>query len=236
MFVKGMVPNTWNSFDTSVMFPLSYPGTTPAMDMTSPDMVCRTANMSIPPANVLAVTSDQTLYIQFDTNNRSPINTGYMSDKNIWGPCTVYLASTTKVNNTYRWFNIYSYAGDGTAWCSEKIVGNAGTLGVPMKKNLKSGTYIIRVEIIGLNMANTQNTLNKAMGAQIFSTCGMIQYTNTIGGTDAPAGVVFPGYYDPTNTVSLLVDPMLTKAISYTLPAPPEYAPATHDGGSGVTP
>ncbi|KAJ2448882.1 hypothetical protein GGF42_004955 [Coemansia sp. RSA 2424] len=163
-----------------------------------------------------------------------------MKEANIWGPCMVYMAPAKPVNNQFRWFKIYEWAGDKDQWCSEKIITNDGMLAVPMKPFLKSDTYILRAEIIGLNMAEKGNSEDKQLGAQFYPSCGLINYVNeekTVMAGGVPVGVPFPGYYKESHT-ALKLDIMTTKALTYfskmALLGPPEYDPpaVAHDGGS----
>ncbi|KAJ2820364.1 hypothetical protein GGI24_004509 [Coemansia furcata] len=96
-----------------------------------------------------------------------------------------------------------------------------------MKKNLKTGYYIVRAEIIGLNMADELHTASNNMGAQFYASCGLIAFTNVNNGTKVPATTVsIPGVYNATDPSLLLKAGIFnTKAVSYTIPGPPEFDP-----------
>ncbi|KAJ2399075.1 hypothetical protein GGI10_006478 [Coemansia sp. RSA 2530] len=109
-----------------------------------------------------------------------------------------------------------------------------------MKQFLKSDTYLLRAEVIGLNMAEKTNTQDPLMGPQFYPSCGLIKYTNADGSVmpnDVPVGVPFPGYYKEGHA-ALKLDIMTTTALSYiskmALLGPPEYDPPAiaHDGSN----
>ncbi|KAJ2045814.1 hypothetical protein H4S04_005426 [Coemansia sp. S16] len=239
-FLKGMDSYKRSDFSVNYLLSMSTNPSTPVLNIKSPEMMCRTGNITLSTQKALEVTSDDVLYLSFDVDNRSANATQLMADKNIWGPCVVYLAPAKADNSIHKWFKIYEYVGDSDAWCSEKIIANDGILAVPMKPFLKSDTYIIRAEVIGLNMAEKTNTQDPQMGAQFYPSCGLIKYTNT-GSTvvpnGAPVGVPFPGYYKE-NHPALKLDIMTTTALSYISKmaslGPPEYDPpaVAHDGSN----
>ena len=75
-----------------------------------------------------------------------------------------------------------------------------------------SGDYLIRVEQIGLHVAETEG------GAQFYLSCGQITITNGGNGTPSPL-VAFPGAYSPTDP-GILIDiyyPVVSLLISFKL-------------------
>ncbi|KAJ2744866.1 hypothetical protein GGI20_002634 [Coemansia sp. BCRC 34301] len=244
-FLKGMDTYKRSTLGAEYLVPITTTNpSVPVLDMKSPDMACRAGNQTLSAPKILEVASSDILYLTFDLENRPYNATALMKDANIWGPCMVYMApAKPSVDNKYKWFKIYEWAGDKDQWCSEKIVTNDGVLAVPMKQFLKSDTYVIRAEIIGLNMAEKANSENSQLGAQFYPSCGMIKYTNeesTVmagGNNGVPVGVPFPGYYKE-NHPALKLDIMTTKALTYPSKmaalGPPEYDPpaVAHDGGS----
>ncbi|KAJ2583850.1 hypothetical protein GGH95_000761, partial [Coemansia sp. RSA 1836] len=122
--------------------------------------------------------SDDTLFLQFDMDTNPAIISDDKKGQHIWGPCLVYLAEVTAQSKPLQWFKIFEYAGDKDRWCSESIALDGTVLQVPMKKNLKSGNYIVRAEIIGLNMADELSAPGNIMGAQFYSSCGLIKFDN----------------------------------------------------------
>ncbi|KAJ2692028.1 hypothetical protein H4218_006409, partial [Coemansia sp. IMI 209128] len=212
----------------------------PVLDVKSPELMCRAGNFTLGAQKALEVTSNDVLYLSFDLDNHPANPTPLMKDKNIWGPCAVFMAPAKPVNGVHKWFKIYEYVGDAGAWCSEKIISNDGILAVPMKQFLKSDTYLLRAEVIGLNMAEKTNTQDPLMGPQFYPSCGLIKYTNADGSVmpnDVPVGVPFPGYYKEGHA-ALKLDIMTTTALSYiskmALLGPPEYDPPAiaHDGSN----
>lgn len=75
-----------------------------------------------------------------------------------------------------------------------------------------SGDYLIRVEQIGLHVAESEG------GAQFYLSCGQITITNGGNGTPSPL-VAFPGAYSPTDP-GILIDiyyPVVSLLISFKL-------------------
>ncbi|KAJ2486326.1 hypothetical protein IWW37_005654 [Coemansia sp. RSA 2050] len=94
-----------------------------------------------------------------------------------------------------------------------------------MKKNLKTGYYIVRAEVIGLNMADELNGPGNINGAQYYPSCGLIAFTNVHNRTKVPETTVsIPGVYKATDP-SLLLKAGInnTKAVNYTIPGPAEF-------------
>ncbi|KAJ2744087.1 membrane anchor subunit of succinate dehydrogenase, Sdh4 [Coemansia sp. BCRC 34301] len=98
-----------------------------------------------------------------------------------------------------------------------------------MKADLRSGNYIVRAEIIALNMADKASSEGYSMGAQFFPNCGMITLNNVKGGKKFPTNTMaIPGIYNATDPSLLLANGMKkTFAKDYKVPGPKEFAPPT---------
>ncbi|KAJ2642800.1 hypothetical protein GGF44_001477 [Coemansia sp. RSA 1694] len=195
------------------------------MDVNSWDMVCRSSDMATSP-KAFEINSDDALVVNFGGEAVMDIITKEKAGAHILGPCVVYMADAKAMGKSLKWFKVYEYAGDKDAWCSEKVA--SGTvLQVPMKADLKSGDYIVRAEIIGLNMADKKSSEGYSMGAQFFPSCGLITLTNVSGNTKLPTITSsIPGIYNSSDPSLLLKKGIKgTFAIDYKPPGPAEYAP-----------
>ncbi|KAJ2404553.1 hypothetical protein GGI10_005517 [Coemansia sp. RSA 2530] len=205
------------------LFPLKGDPKYPVLDVNSEDMVCR-ADMSYHPTP-FQIYSDDTLFLQFDMDIAANVISEDKKGQNIWGPCIVYMAEATANMSNLKWFKIFEYAGDKNRWCSEAIPSEGAVLQIPMKKNLKTGYYVVRAEVIGLNMADDLHTPGTILGAQYYPSCGLIAFTNVHNRTKVPETTVsIPGVYKATDPSLLLKAGIFnTKAVSYTIPGPAEF-------------
>lgn len=82
-------------------------------------------------------------------------------------------------------------------WANQIAVDNGNQYTVRIPSDIRSGTYILRTELIALhgNMANLNTT--SLAGPQFYPYCINIDVIN--GGSVAPDGVKFPGAYKPTD-------------------------------------
>ncbi|KAJ2583651.1 hypothetical protein GGH95_000868 [Coemansia sp. RSA 1836] len=227
-FVKGLKSFQDRKTCKGCIYPQYAFPKVPVMDVNSWDMACRSPDMVTKP-NAFKINSDDVLVIEFEND----VKLDYISKKqnaggaqNIWGPCVVYMAEAKDTSKPLKWFKIFEYAGDKDAWCSEKIA-TLGALNVPMKADLKSGDYIVRAEVIALNTADKLSSEGYSMGAQFYPSCGLVTLTNVKGGKKLPTNTVtIPGMYNATSPSLLLEDGIVnTKAVSYSIPGPNEYAP-----------
>jgi hypothetical protein len=78
-------------------------------------------------------------------------------------------------------------------WANQVAADNGNTYSVQLPSDIKSGTYVLRTELLALhgNMANL-NTTNLA-GPQFYPYCFNVEVIN--GGSAEPEGVKFPGAY-----------------------------------------
>jgi Auxiliary Activity family 9 (formerly GH61) len=82
-------------------------------------------------------------------------------------------------------------------WANEIAAENGNEYTVKLPSDIKSGTYILRTELIALhgNMANLNTT--SLAGPQFYPYCVNIDIIN--GGSSTPEGVNIPGAYKPTD-------------------------------------
>ncbi|KAJ2447348.1 hypothetical protein GGF42_005466, partial [Coemansia sp. RSA 2424] len=125
----------------------------PVRDMNSWDMACRSPDMKTKP-KPFSINSDNVLLIGFDKDPLMDIISKDKKGEHILGPCVVYMAEAT--DKKLKWFKAFEYAGNEKKWCSE-MVAEQDVLRVPMKPELKDGDYVVRAEIIGLNMADKKS-------------------------------------------------------------------------------
>lgn len=138
------------------------------------------------------------------------------------GPITDYLANCngpceTVDKTTLKWFKIdegglVSGNNPGT-WATDAMIANNNTWTVTIPKDLQSGNYVLRHEIIALHAAG------QADGAQDYLQCINLVITGT--GSAAPAGVSFVGLYTPTDPGILFN--LYGAYTSYTIPGPAVY-------------
>ena len=143
------------------------------------------------------------------------------------GPCSVYMK---KVDNAITdqavgdgWFKIFEEDYDSGAgkWCTEKLIPNDGHLSVNIPKDLASGYYLVRPELLALHQAD-----KSPADPQFYVGCAQIFLTSD--GNSSPRDTVsIPGYVHMT-------DPAMTYNIWQTpLKLPfPQFGPPTYTGSS----
>lgn len=173
------------------------------------DVICH--KVATPGQASAAVTAGNTVALEWTpwpTSHKGPI-TDYLANCN--GPCE----SVDKT--TLKWFKIdqgghISGSNPGT-WATDSLIANNNTWTVTIPRDLKSGNYVLRHEIIALHAAGQAN------GAQDYPQCVNLVVTGT--GSAAPAGVAFPGLYTPTDK-GILFD-LYGTSTSYPIPGPAVY-------------
>ncbi|KAF2673276.1 hypothetical protein BT63DRAFT_152178 [Microthyrium microscopicum] len=129
-----------------------------------------------------------------------------------------------------KFFKIFEKGFDASIdrWANEWASENGDSYKVRIPSDIKSGTYILRTELIALH-GNMKN-LNKGAlaGIQWYPYCFNL---DIVGSGDAqPEGVTFPGAYKPTDP-GFTFQPFMTygnesgteQNSKYTLPGPPLY-------------
>jgi len=142
------------------------------------------------------------------TSHKGPI-INYLANCN--GPCE------TVDKSTLKWFKIsqgglLSGSNPGT-WVTDQMIANNNTWSVVIPKDLKSGNYVLRHEIIALHAAGQSN------GAQDYPQCVNLVVTGT--GSATPAGASLVGVYTPTDPGILFN--LYGGFTSYPIPGPALY-------------
>ncbi|KLU91636.1 hypothetical protein MAPG_10154 [Magnaporthiopsis poae ATCC 64411] len=156
-----------------------------------------------------------------------------------YGPVMVYLSKVpdaARADGSTPWFKIFENGwssagsvGDNDQWGVKDLNKCCGKMDVPIPRNLASGDYLLRAEVIALHTAGSPGQ------AQLYMTC--YQITVTGGGTWTPASsqmVSFPGAYK-TNDPGILVN-IHSKLNKYVVPGPKvaEFG-STKTAGSGCS-
>jgi len=152
------------------------------------------------------------------------------------GPIVNYLAylpsKDTKATDL-KFFKIWERGFDQKQdkWANQ-IANDAGsTFTIQLPSDIKSGTYVLRTELIALhgNMPNLEN--GNLAGPQFYPYCFNVDVVGS--GTVVPEGVQFPGAYKPTDYGIAFkpfqsYDPKATggneQNSKYAIPGPPLYA------------
>jgi len=135
------------------------------------------------------------------------------------GPAMVYMAKVPTGKTAANWdgsgsvwFKIYElgpvFGGSALVWPTD----NAQAITFTIPKSTPNGDYLIRVEHIGLHVAQSSG------GAQFYLSCGQVTVTGGGSGTPSPL-VAFPGAYSATDP-GILIDIYYPLPTSYTFPGP----------------
>lgn len=195
-----------------------------------------------PAASQCKVSAGDSVKLQFGHN--SPADD--FIDPSHVGPCNVYLAPSKAgaAAPNKGWFKIYQGVWDSkNKWCLDKLRGQKGLLTVPIPKNLKSGSYVLRSEFNALHEANQKGK------AQFYIFCIDIAVTGS--GNVMPSGsdtVSIPGHLK-ADTPGVLFDvyskgkpqdagdkyPTIGPKVSqlFTTGGSSSSAPAQQSGGGG---
>ena len=179
----------------------------PVTDVASDDIRC----FELSPGTAASLTANATA--------GSPI--GFQANPSIYhpGPLSFYMAKAPagKTAATFDgsgpvWFKIYeeqpTFGGQSLTWSSNGLT----TPSVTIPKCLPSGDYLLRIEHIGLHVAQSTG------GAQFYISCG--QVTVAGGGSKSPTDLVaFPGAYKATDP-GILINIYYPVPTSYTNPGP----------------
>ncbi|KAJ1910265.1 hypothetical protein H4219_006249 [Mycoemilia scoparia] len=150
------------------------------------------------------------------------------------GPCLVYMAPLESNGVGDVWFKVYEegYNTETKQWCTSRLIENGGYLNFTLPKDIPSGEYLVRGELIALHFAKEVWDLEKQQGPQLYINCAQIKLTggDDNDGTGLPEKTVsFPGAYKATDP-GLLIDVDKADLSKYVIPGPPVYNAV--DGGS----
>ncbi|KAG8856014.1 hypothetical protein FRB96_006581 [Tulasnella sp. 330] len=205
--------------DCCVRLPLS---NNPVTDVTSTDLACNVN--ATPTSGVCTVPAGSSVTVEMhqQPGDRSCANEAIGGDH--WGPIQVYLAkvsdATTAVGSSQSWFKIGEMglpSSNPDYWGTEVLNDNCGHYTVTIPKDIASGNYLLRAEVIALHVASSVG------GAQFYMSCYQINVTG--GGTATPAGVSFPGDYSSSDP-GILIN-IYQQLNSYAIPGPTPYESAS---------
>ncbi|KAJ1719655.1 hypothetical protein LPJ53_005623 [Coemansia erecta] len=138
------------------------------------------------------------------------------------GPCLFYMASVPKGNATPQWFKIAQDGYSNDQWCVSKLIANNGIQNVTIPENLKAGNYLLRAEVIGLQLAGELYGTSTTAGAQFYMNC--VHLTVTGNGKVVPSG---EGLFSFPSDTYLATSPGIyykeTDPTKYQFPGPAVY-------------
>ncbi|KAK2808708.1 hypothetical protein FQN50_004379, partial [Emmonsiellopsis sp. PD_5] len=81
-------------------------------------------------------------------------------DPNRKGACAIYLKeipSPTEINYTglAGWFKVWEYSQVDGKWCTDQMIEQGGLLPAKIPKSIKGGYYLLRAEIIDMNLVDS---------------------------------------------------------------------------------
>jgi cellulase len=107
-------------------------------------------------------------------------------------------------------------------WGTDLLIKNKNEHTVTIPSDIKSGTYVLRHEIISLHNALNDDFIKKSSGAQFYPQCAKIKVIG--GGTATPSGSKFPGLYK-WDEKGILIN-IFYRPNEYFSPGPPLYKSA----------
>ncbi|KAG9119900.1 Esterase/lipase/thioesterase [Ceratobasidium sp. 392] len=134
-----------------------------------------------------------------------------------YGPVINYMAKCSGSCSSFKgdtgkpWFKISQETYANGQWAADKLAKNNASWAITIPKNLASGEYLLRHEIIALHGGASLG------GAQFYPVCAQITVTG--GGSAAPSGLAFPGAYKATDP-GILFNPYLGEASNQAYVAP----------------
>ncbi|KAI0386388.1 glycoside hydrolase family 61 protein [Hypomontagnella monticulosa] len=178
----------------------------PVYDVTSQDIICqkqgRTSDkvISVAPGDKLGAYFGHVIGgAQFANDPDNPIAKSHK------GPVTAWLAkvdnAATASKTGLKWFKIWEDTFDTSSkqWGVDHMISQQGWVNFNLPQCIAPGDYLMRVEILALHSAKTQN------GAQFYMSCAQIKVSGS--GTFTPSQTVsFPGAYqknDPSIVVNI---------------------------------
>ncbi|KAI1826859.1 glycoside hydrolase family 61 protein [Xylaria intraflava] len=178
----------------------------PVEDVTSDAIRCYELAPGSNGAGTLSVQAGDTVGFSVDPNIQHP------------GPLQFYMAKVPdgETLDTFEgdgdvWFKIYEDAPEITASAITWATLDATTVDVTIPSCLAPGDYLLRVEHIGLHVAQSEG------GAQFFLACAQINVSGS--GSTTFTGGALPGMYSATDP-GLLINIYYPVPTSYTNPGP----------------
>ncbi|EPS45603.1 hypothetical protein H072_417 [Dactylellina haptotyla CBS 200.50] len=204
------------------------PTNNPLLDVTSTDMICNVNNN--PLSGYVNAKSGDTITLQWFKENMDPSD--IVIDASHVGPVTVYMAdmSLSATGQGAIWTKVYQDGQVGSSWALTRLredpVHGKQVFTIPPK--LKTGTYLVRAEIIALHEAYDVGK------AQFYPSCSQFKITGPSDGVALPGGFNFAGGYSATDP-SIHID-VYAGVTNYKVPGPAVWsnaAPVIPIGQSG---
>jgi hypothetical protein len=109
-------------------------------------------------------------------------------------------------------------------WETDKMIAANGLYNATVPWDIKPGNYVVRHELLALHFATTHSNYwgFGMVGPQFYPSCYSVRVIGN--GTATPAGVTFPGAYQPTDPG--LVFDIFNNKTEYPIPGPKVYTPA----------
>ncbi|KAJ2083339.1 hypothetical protein H4R24_000899 [Coemansia sp. RSA 988] len=202
----------------------------PVSSVKSPELVCRTTNMSSNATDICDIQAGATIILEFhEEEGRDSVGI----DPSHEGPCLVYMAPLSSNGAGNVWFKIFEqgYDAKSNKWCIDTLDDASGKLRVTIPADIEDGDYLLRGEIIALHAASDIG------GAEIFPNCVQIRVSG--GGSAKPSGVAIPGVYKEDDP-GILFD-LESDYTTYEIPGPKVYEaestpnPISEDGNTTVS-
>ncbi|KAJ1914920.1 hypothetical protein H4219_004575 [Mycoemilia scoparia] len=174
------------------------PWNSPVLDISGKEMKCGHggANPGLMTCPVKAGTEMSIRYYSQSINAWDRVISG-----NHFGPCQVYMAPAESNGEGDVWFKIYKedYDHNMDLWCTQKLRETNGLLNFTLPKNIPSGKYLIRGELITLQAARGRRSVDPKLGAQLYIDCVQVDLEGGNNNAKVPAGVRFPGEYEDSH-------------------------------------
>ncbi|KAJ1643759.1 hypothetical protein J3B02_005853 [Coemansia erecta] len=183
--------------------------TFPVQDLSSPDLRCRTTDMSPSATDTCGILAGSTITVEWHHQG----DQGEVISASHKGPCLVYMAPLESNGEGNVWFKIFEDGYDATnkQWCVDKLIKNGGKLGVVIPRDIRAGGYLLRTEIMALHNARDVG------GMQDYANCAQLQVAGN--GKKTPRGVAIPGVYKADDP-GILIN-IYKKMEKYAIPGPP---------------
>ncbi|KAI0260243.1 glycoside hydrolase family 61 protein G [Gloeopeniophorella convolvens] len=191
------------------------------LDITSDNLICNSGFIQPVSSTVLTVPAGSSVSAIFHHTSA-----GYTGpdpadpiDPTNKGPLTAYLAAVPSATQTdvtgLKWFKIWEDGFNTAAdqWGSDRLYINGGNATFTIPSCIPSGQYLLRVEDIALQMAQS------SPGAQFYLSCAQIEVTG--GGSAKPATVSIPGVYTPDTPGITIAN--VYNVDTYTVPGPAPF-------------
>jgi len=186
----------------------------PIASVTSADMFCGRGPATTSGVCEVAAGSALTVEMHAQPNQRACSQPAIGGAH--YGPVMVYMAKVAdaKTATSGSFFKVAEdgYKGTTATWGTEILNANCGKRAFIVPKNIASGDYLVRAEVLALHAGAGQT--------QPYVSCFQVKVTG--GGSATPAGVSFPGAYKTSD--SLFSQSIYDSNFKYVSPGPAVYS------------